>query len=360
MRTSTQLPRLAGALVAVGAGALVLTITTPARAAVPTAHVIQVNQVADQAGMALVTDAALVNPWGLALGPTGPLWVANNGTNTATVYAGGLVGAPVSKVPLTVTIPGGPPTGQVFNDSTDFRVTVGAASAPATFLLVSESGDVTAWSAPISGSQATIVAHVTGANYKGATILHGAINGLLAADFRHGRIDVFDTHFHRLVLPAATFVDHGLPAGYAPFNVFADRDLVYVAYAKQNPAKDDAVVGAGLGLIDEYNSAGLLRRRLASHGTLNAPWGMAIAPGRFGFFGGALMVGNFGDGRIGAFRDGQLLGALRDGANRRVQIPGLWALVPGTATTGAGGTLWFSAGPAGESHGLVGQLVTIR
>ena len=28
------------------------------------------------------------NPWGIALGPTTPLWVANNGTNTATVYTG--------------------------------------------------------------------------------------------------------------------------------------------------------------------------------------------------------------------------------------------------------------------------------
>jgi hypothetical protein len=33
-------------------------------------------------------------------------------------------------------------------------------------------------------------------------------------------------------------------------------------------------------------------------GTLNSPWGLAIAPSSFGQFAGDLLVGNFGDGRI--------------------------------------------------------------
>ena len=139
--------------------------------------------------------------------------------------------------------------------------------------------------------------------------------------------------------------------------MLAVGDQVYVTYAKQDPAKEDEVAGAGLGFVDVYSTFGLARERIASRGTLNAPWGLAIAPASFGSFAGALLVGNFGDGRIGAFRNGQFLGALRDATGHRIQIDGLWALLPGTATTGGVGTLWFSAGPDDETHGLVGQLI---
>src|SRR2546423_5044427 len=53
----------------------------------------EVDLVSDVPGKAPLTDPGLVNPWGLALSATSPLWVANNGTNTATIYSGGGGGA---------------------------------------------------------------------------------------------------------------------------------------------------------------------------------------------------------------------------------------------------------------------------
>jgi len=347
----------------VAGGALTILAGTPATAATTLAsnpHFRQINQVSDQPGHARITDPDLVNAWGLALSPTSPLWVANNGTNTATIYVGGLSGASVTKAGLTVTIPGGAPTGQAFNSTTDFPVTVGTTSAPATFLFVSEGGQVTAWSGPVSGTTASIVGRHAGASYKGLALVHThAANYLLATDFHGGRLDVYDSTFH-LVNPAVLRLgDATLPAGYAPFNVMAVGETVYVTYAKQDAAMADEVAGPGLGFVDAYTVSGAtpVRRRVASRDTLNAPWGLAIAPANFGTFAGALLVGNFGDGRIFAYRDGRFLGALRYPNFHRVRIDGLWALQPGTAASGGVGTLWFSAGPNDESHGLVGQLV---
>src|SRR5215475_4161329 len=53
----------------------------------------EVDQVSNVPGRAALTDPNAVNAWGLALSPTSPLWVANNGTDTSTLYAGGANGA---------------------------------------------------------------------------------------------------------------------------------------------------------------------------------------------------------------------------------------------------------------------------
>jgi uncharacterized protein (TIGR03118 family) len=53
--------------------------------------------------------------------------------------------------------------------------------------------------------------------------------------------------------------------------------------------------------VDEFDTNGNLIRRVISDGALDAPWAVALAPAGFGDFGGALLVGNFGDGRINAF-----------------------------------------------------------
>lgn len=320
----------------------------------------QINQVSDQPGQAKITDSNLVNSWGLALSPTGPLWVANNGTNTATLYSGGLDRAAVAKVPLTVTIPGGAPTGEVFNDTRGFRVSGPGGSGPAAFIFASEGGDITAWNKTANGARAALVKHVPGAVFKGLALLHTRFGSfLLATDFVNGHIDVFDSRFHRVVLPGFFFHDPRLPKGYGPFNVFVNGHDVIVTYAKQSGGTDE-VHGPGLGFVDEYSNFGLDVRRIASRGTLNAPWGMAIAPDGFGHLGGALLVGNFGDGRINVFIHGRFAGQLRDKHNRPITIDGLWALLPGTATTGGSNTLWFSSGPGDEEHGLVGQLVSKR
>ncbi len=315
----------------------------------------QTNLVSDIPGRAPLQDPKLVNPWGLALGPTGPLWVANNGTGVATVYAGGARG--VTKQPLEVSIEGGAPTGEVFNDTREFVVK----GAPATFIFSSESGAITAWNRN-TGTTAVRVAGAPGAIYKGLALLHtrhGAF--LLATDFHNGRIDVFDGRFRRLRLPGGRFHDPSIPRGFAPFNVAVLGDSVFVTYAKQDADAEDDVPGPGLGFVVKYRQFGRVHHRFASRGPLNAPWGLVIAPRSFGDFAGDVLVGNFGDGRINAFTPrGRFEGALRRPDGRPIEIDGLWALVRGTRTTGGTDAVWFSSGPDDETHGLVGLLRKAR
>lgn len=353
--------RLSASMLALGSAALLaLAIAAPANAASTTSRFNRVDLVSDQPGKAPLVDPDLVNAWGLALGPTTPLWVANNGTNTATIYAGGLNGATPTKAPLTVTIPGGAPTGQVFNDTAGFVVTGTNGSGPARFIFASEGGDITGWS-PAATPTATILAkHVDGAVYKGLALVHvGNHAFLLATDFAGGRVDVFNDHFKRLPGLSRLFRDPRLPKGYAPFGILASGKSVYVTFAKQQAGSTDEQHGPGLGFVDRFEM-GEGAERIASHGTLNAPWGLAIAPASFGRFAGALLVGNFGDGRINVFRGDDFMGQLRDQQGKPIQIDGLWALLPGTATTGGTGSLWFSAGPDDETHGLVGQILPAK
>lgn len=351
----------------IAAAALVALVGSPAIASeapshnsgAPTAGFTQINQVSDQPGKANITDSDLVNAWGLSLSPTSPLWSANNGTNTATLYSGGTGGASAVKVALTVTIPGGAPTGTVFNDTTGFVVSGAGGSAAASFIFASEGGDITAWNRNVNGTTAAVVAHVPGAVFKSLALAHTQFGAfLLAADFHNGQVDVFDSSFHLVTLPGSSFRDRHLPRQYAPFDILVNGDSVIVTYAKQSAGGTDEEHGPGLGVVDEYTNFGLSVHRIASHGTLNAPWGLAIAPAGFGDLAGSLLVGNFGDGRINVFTGGHFAGQLRDTQNRRITIDGLWALLPGTASTGGVGTMWFSAGPDDESHGLVGQLTS--
>ncbi|MEU9837755.1 TIGR03118 family protein [Actinomadura sp. NPDC048032] len=315
----------------------------------------ETDLVSDIPGRAPLQDPKLVNPWGLALSPTGPLWAANNGTGVATVYAGGAKG--VKKQALEVTVEGGAPTGEVFNNTAEFAVK----GAPATFIFSSESGAITAWNRN-TGTTAVRVAGARGAIYKGLALLHtrhGAF--LLATDFHNGRIDVFDGRFRRLRLPGKRFNDPSIPRGFAPFNVAVLGRSVFVTYAKQDADAEDDVPGPGLGFVVEYRRFGRFHHRFASRGPLNAPWGLVIAPRSFGDFAGDVLVGNFGDGRINAFtRHGRWRGALRRPDGRPIEIDGLWSLLRGTPTTGGTDAVWFSAGPNDETHGLVGLLRKAR
>jgi uncharacterized protein (TIGR03118 family) len=345
---------------AVGAAVvLVLGVAVPASAHNgPTPRFTEIDQVSDQPGKAKIPDPSLVNAWGLALSPTSPLWVANNGTDTSTLYAGGLGGAAVTKPTLTVNVPGGP-TGQVFNSSGDFGVSGPGGSGPAHFIFATEAGDIFGWSSTtINQNNAALGTHVDGAIFKGLAIANTSFGSfLLAADFHHGQIDVFDGQFRQIPLPPDIFFhDRNLPRGYAPFDVMVSGDKVYVTYAKQDKDAEDEVDGAGLGFVDVYTNFGVTVHRVASRGPLNAPWGLAFAPSSWGSLAGDLLVGNFGDGRINAYDGDHFEGQLRGTNGRPLTIDGLWALLPGTAATGGVGTMWFSAGPDGEKHGLVGQL----
>jgi len=317
---------------------------------------IQRNLISDQASRARTPDKHVVNAWGLAASSTSPLWVSDNETGLATVYTGATPDTPVTKVPLVVTIPGGAPTGQVFNDTADFNLT--GNMNPAIFLFDSEAGKISGWNPNAMATTAVTKVNKPGAVFKGLALASTPSGSrLYAADFSHATVDVYDGSFMPVMHPGA-FTDPQLPNGFAPFNVQTIGDHVYVAYAKQDPAKEDEVAGRGLGRVDVYTLDGQLVMRLHDHSALNAPWGLVIAPHDFGVFSDMLLVGNFGDGLIHAYdpMTGMLMGTLINRQNSQVRIDGLWALRLGNGTFGNANQVIFSAGPVDESHGLVGTL----
>jgi len=338
----------------------------------PSQFYAQHNLVSDVPGLADLTDPNVVNAWGLDSGPTSPWWIADNGTGKTTLYnVGG--GAVVT----TFTVPGaggeqGNPTGLVFNGGNGFVVNNGAGTSAARFIFSSEDGTISAFrGAPIVTVVPNANAAAHGAIYKGLAIdSRTAGTHLYATDFHNGKVDVFDTSFH-LVTLSGNFTDPNLPAGFAPFGIQTIGDTLYVTYALQDADAEDDVAGPGNGFVDAYDLNGNLIRRVASAGELNAPWGLALAPPQgFGRFSGDLLVGNFGDGRIHAFdpttltSDGEFeaVGLLHSERGRPIQIEGLWALQFGHGTTqvGANGlttTLFFTAGPFEEEHGLFGSIV---
>jgi uncharacterized protein (TIGR03118 family) len=325
----------------------------------------QTNLVSDLSTVgAQLVDPNLVNSWGLALGPTTPLWVADNGTSVATVYRVTPGGTTVANAGLTVTLPpaDSAPTGQVFNPTGGFVVKSKAGKGPALFIFSSESGHIIAWNPkadPIVNGASTAQVEFSSktAVYKGLAIGNiGRGTFLYASNFHDNRVDVFNSRFHRVHLGG--FRDRSLPPGYAPFGIQEINGLLYVSYALQDADKKDDVAGPGHGFIDVYTNFGVLVKRLVSRGDLNSPWGLTLAPAGFGPFGGDLLVGNFGDGLIHAYNPANGLpgGALLNEKHQPIQIDGLWGLIFGTATTGGTGTLLFSAGINDEADGLVGSI----
>ncbi|WP_214416578.1 TIGR03118 family protein [Sphaerisporangium fuscum] len=312
--------------------------------------------ISDVAGKADVTDAKVVNPWGLAMGKT--LWVSDAGTGTATVYSGGA--SQITKEKTEVAIPGGTPTGQVFNGEEGFEIASKGVKGPATFIFASPSGAITGWNAEVNPSSAIIAAFTRHADYKGLALMttnRGRF--LLAADFAHNRIDVFDDDFSRVRLGKRAFRDPRLPSDYSAFNVEIVGTSVFVAFAKRDPATGKSVAGKGFGFISRFSASGRYLGRVQSRGPLNAPWAMIKAPANFGAFSGAVLVGNFGDGWINAWNPdtGRYLGPLRGADGKAIALEGLWDLERGTAANGGENAIWFSAGIEKAAHGLIGLIM---
>lgn len=307
---------------------------------------------------AKLTDPGLKNAWGMAYAPNGPFWVSSNGAGTSPLYSVNPAAQATAKPPLTVSIPGGGVTGQVFNSTASFNGN--------RFLFVSENGSVSGWR-PALGTTGlinadTIAPASTDSIYKGAAI--GNVSGqdyLYAANFKTGAVDVYKGSTSAPAL-TGSFTDPGLPAGYAPFNVQNLNGSLYVTYALQDAAKEDEVAGLGLGFVDRYNLNGDFAGRVASGGTLNAPWAVATAPSSFGPMAGDLLVGNFGDGHINIYDPNThaYLGQVLDASNKPLAVDGLWALSPGNdMLAGSSHLLYFTAGPNEEAHGLFGVLTPV-
>ena len=177
----------------------------------------------------------------------------------------------------------------------------------------------------------------------------------------HGRkIDVFGPNFAPQKMPGA-FVDPNVPANYSPFNIVFLAGRLYVSYAQKEEDGNDEVAGPGLGIVDVFDTGGHLLQRVTAGGTLNAPWGMAIAPANFGDFSNRLLVGNFGDGTINAFdlNTGAFQGQLRTPNGQILVIDGLWGIAFGNGSVTQNlpsNTLFFAAGPNGEDNGLFGRI----
>jgi uncharacterized protein (TIGR03118 family) len=335
---------------------------------------VQTNLVSDIPGLAAHTDPNLKNPWGTAVGPGTPIWVSDNHAGVTTLYDGAgnpqprvvAIPAPPSAGPGAV----GAPTGQAFNtfdpNSTDFVVSKNGVSGPAFFLFATEDGTIAGWNPTVDATHAVIAvdrstatdgAGDVGANYKGLTLVSTPQGKFIyATSFRFGRVDVFDSHFNLV----NSFTDPTVPAGFAPFGIHNINGNLYVTFAKQKPGKADDDAGPGNGFVDVFAPNGDLLQRLVSRGKLNSPWAVTLAPSTFGAFGGDILVGNFGNGRIHAYDQttGAFEGTLSRPKGGPVVIDGLWGLRFSPTTPGAGpNKLFFTAGINHEADGLFGTLV---
>ena len=335
-----------------------------------TAYLAQ-DLIADQPGVAPITDPSVVNARGISLSPVGgAFWFSSNGTGRSEVYIGDVAGSPLVE-PFEVTTPQGSPTGQVFNPvATDFLVTAGGLTRGSVFIFASEAGVITGWNPAVPPStpppSRTAVVGFTatdGAIYKGlARASVGTANFLYATDFHNGKIDVINAQWQK-VTPGTggfgTFTDPDLPPGYAPFGIAAIGGKLYVSYAQQDSADVDHRTGPGRGFVSVFDTNGTFVERLVSRGHLNAPWGMVQAPAGFGDFSNALLVGNAGNGRINAYdiATGDHLGTLGATHNKPLVIDGLWGLAFGNGVSAGDATsLYFAAGPDDETHGLFGKI----
>ncbi len=329
-------------------------------------------------GTAAGVDTNLVNPWGLSI-PAGSFfaWVANNHTETSTLYDGNGKPQPHA-APLVVNFAASgtgvafDPTGIVFNSTTDFVVSGGAKSGAAAFIFDGEGGMIAGWSSGVDATHAiTMYTDAGGAVYKGLALAENAGQPFLyATDFHNNKVDVFNSAFVKQTTSATafTFADPAIPAGYAPFGIQAIANgtggatQLYVTYAQQQaPDNHDNANGAGLGYVDIYDTNGKLIKQLAAKGALNAPWGIALAPADFGGLSNDLLVGNFGDGKINAYDPaaGTLLGTVKDSSGAAIATPGLWGIAFGNdANNQPHNTLFFAAGTNDEANGSYGRIDT--
>jgi len=348
----------------------------------PSNRYVVTNLTSNLKGVAPNMDPILQNAWGVAFSPgASPFWIADNATGCSTLYDG--QGAIASTLQVKIPLPGGSvpstackpatsntsptpaaPTGVVWNPNPNFLVP--KTTTPAIFIFDTEDGTISAWAGGLTPPDQAVLAvdNSPGAVYKGlvfGTNKHGVF--LFATNFRAGTVDAFAPNGSSGFRPAnstevsGSFADPDIPAGFAPFGIQNINGNLFVTYAKQNAQKHDDVAGPGNGFVDVFNTDGNLLQRFASRRPLNSPWGVARASFAFSRFSGDVLVGNFGDGQINAFdSNGNFRGTLRDSKGKPIAIEGLWTLTLGGGRNSNSDTLYFTAGPNGETDGLFGTI----
>jgi uncharacterized protein (TIGR03118 family) len=343
---------------------------------------VQTNIISNQTGVATLTNPALLNPWGIAFGPAGDFWINTNDNGLSLLVDG--TGTPTPGLPqVAVPLPAPPlradtgplsaPTGIIWNGSGGFALP--GTTDPAIFVFDTEDGTISAWHPAVNLTNAVTVVDNSkvgsgGAVYKGLAFGVTATGPhLYATNFRAATVDVYDATFTANLVDGAvpsaatatnikgTFADPKIPAGFAPYNIQNINGDLYVTYAKQDAPKHDSVAGAHLGFVDIFSTDGVLLKRFAEGGALNAPWGVVQAPPGFGDLGNTILVGNFGDGTINIFSpDGQFCGQLKGSNGKPLVNPFLWTLVFGGASKTSPDTLYFSSGPNNQANGLFGMI----
>jgi uncharacterized protein (TIGR03118 family) len=330
------------------------------------------NLISDGFVPAAVIDAGFQNPW--AMSTSGTWWIstANTGANFVVTSATGAknfqIVVPSATNPTAPGLPAGSittagATGMVLSNGTK-----------ANFLFSTLDGTISGWNGGLgtAGAVARIMINnnAAGASYPGlATINNASGSFLLVPNFGKGNaIEVYDSTFKPAKL-AGTFTDPNLPAGYSPFGIHVIGQQVFITYALRTSTAPFRTVDApGNGAVSIFDVNGNFLGRLATGGNLNSPWGVAVAPATFGIFSNDMLIGNFGDGLINVYdpKTFAYLGQLMDTTGKSLAYLSLWELLPsgtavqGTTATsgGAPNTVYFTAGLAGEVHGLLGAIST--
>jgi uncharacterized protein (TIGR03118 family) len=347
---------------AAGVAALTLTLILMAASNALAQHYTRTDLTTDNSSTSPTApnvDPNLVNPWGMSRSSGSPWWISDNGTSLSTLYdSTGLPKSLVVSIPAPDGQPGGTPTGTVFNYTGAFEVGPGQS---AFFLFATEDGTISGWNPGANPTSAIVkVNHSGNAVYKGLALASTAQGPrLYATNFQTGGVEVFDGHFHP-IRPVGGFLDAKLPMNYAPFGIQNVGGNIVVTFAHRKPGSHDEDHGAGLGFVDVFDTSGRLLLRLQHGAFLNAPWGIAQAPGDFGPFSHRLLIGNFGDGWIHAFNavSGKLEGTFLDQTGAPIAIGGLWGLSFGgeNANSGLATELFFTAGANDEADGIYGKI----
>ena len=323
----------------------------------------QTNLTSDIQGLAPLREPDLLNPWGVAILPGESFMVAVNQTGSGKRLDRN--GAP--NINFVVPPPRGnsnqsAPTGIVANIINGTVAGFNVNHRTSLFVFATEDGTISGWNGVDTDAILALDNSAGGAVYKGlALVENDSGDFILATNFSAGAVESYSSLFEHVALFGTPFQDPTLPAGYAPFGIHViTNNQVVVTYAQQDALKHDPVHAPGAGFVSLFDANGGFIRRIASQGTLNAPWGAAIAPATFGAFPGALLIGNFGDGTINAFNltTGAFLGQLKDSNGAVITNPSLWELLfDPSGTIGALNTLYITAGLADAKHGLFAAII---